>query len=144
MYTVGGIRHVGADPARAGDTRRAGPPTSEDRDEAPGAPAAASPSDLSRALPEPGPAKVRSPVGTKAAGYAVGVLLYQLLCNGHHPFPNAMPTVGKPVTDPTAIRRDLNPDLATVLIQACAPASADRFATAADMRLALRNIRAGL
>jgi len=76
--------------------------------------------------------------------FAVGVLLYQLLCNGHHPFPNAMPTVGKPVTDPTAIRRDLNPDLATFLIQACAPASVDRFATAADMRLALRNIRAGL
>ena len=81
---------------------------------------------------------------SRLGGQPVGVLLYQLLCNGHHPFPNAMPTVGKPVTDPTAIRRDLNPDLATFLIQACAPASADRFATAADMRLALRNIRAGL
>jgi serine/threonine protein kinase len=76
--------------------------------------------------------------------FAVGVLLYQLLCNGHHPFPDAMPTVDKPVTDPTAIRRDLNPDLAAFLIQACAPVSVDRFATAADMRLALRNIRADL
>jgi Protein tyrosine and serine/threonine kinase len=76
--------------------------------------------------------------------FAIGVLLYRLLCDGHHPFPNAMPMVGVPVTDPKAIRRDLNPGLAEFLIKACAPASADRFATAADMRLALRNIRADL
>jgi hypothetical protein len=76
--------------------------------------------------------------------FAVGVLLYQLLCNGHHPFPNAMPMAGEPVIDPRTIRPDLNADLAAFLIQACAPASADRFATAADMQLALRHIRAGL
>jgi Protein tyrosine and serine/threonine kinase len=76
--------------------------------------------------------------------FAVGVLLYQLLCDGHHPFPNAMPAVGQPVTDPRAIRRDLDPGLATFLGRACAPVSAERFATAADMRLALRNIRADL
>jgi Protein kinase domain len=76
--------------------------------------------------------------------FAVGVLLYQLLCNGHHPFPNAMPMIDEPVTDPRTIRSDLNPVLAAFLIQACAPASADRFSTAADMRLALRNIRADL
>ncbi len=76
--------------------------------------------------------------------FAVGVLLYQLLCNGHHPFPNATPTADGPVTDPRAFRSDLNPDLAEFLIKACAPASADRFATAADMQLALRNIRADL
>jgi hypothetical protein len=76
--------------------------------------------------------------------FAVGVLLYRLLCNGHHPFPNAMPMAGKPVTDPRTIRSELNPDLAGFLIKACAPASADRFSTAADMRLALRNIRADL
>ena len=76
--------------------------------------------------------------------FAVGVLLYQLLCNGHHPFPNAMPMVDEPVTDPRTIRSDLNPDLAEFLIKACAPASADRFSTAADMQLALRNIRADL
>ena len=76
--------------------------------------------------------------------FAVGVLLYQLLCNGHHPFPNAMPMTGEPVIDPRTIRPDLNPDLAAFLIKACAPASADRFATAADMQLALRHIRAGL
>jgi serine/threonine protein kinase len=76
--------------------------------------------------------------------FAVGVLLYRLLCDGHHPFPNAMPMIGVPVTDPRTIRADLGPDLAGFLVTACAPASADRFATAADMRLALRNVRAGL
>jgi hypothetical protein len=76
--------------------------------------------------------------------FAVGVLLYQLLCNGHHPFPDAMPMADEPVTDPRAIRSDLDPDLAGFLIKACAPASVDRFSTAADMQLALRNIRADL
>jgi hypothetical protein len=76
--------------------------------------------------------------------FAVGVVLYRLLCDGHHPFPNSMPIVGVPVTDPRTVRFDLNRDLAEFLIEACAPASADRFATAADMRLALRNIRADL
>ena len=76
--------------------------------------------------------------------FAVGVLLYKLLCNGHHPFPNAMPMVDEPVIDPRTIRFDLNPDLAEFLIKACAPANADRFSTAADMQLALRNIRADL
>jgi Protein tyrosine and serine/threonine kinase len=76
--------------------------------------------------------------------FAVGVLLYQLLCNGHHPFPNAMPMTGEPVIEPGTIRPDLQPDLAAFLIKACAPASADRFCTAADMQLALGNIRARL
>jgi serine/threonine protein kinase len=76
--------------------------------------------------------------------FAVGVLLYRLLCNGHHPFPDAMPAVGKPVTDPRTIRPDLNPGLAEFLIKACAPANEDRFSTAAEMQLALRNIRVGL
>lgn len=47
-------------------------------------------------------------------------------------------------TGPRTIRRDLNPALAGFLVEACAPASADRFATAADMQLALRNVRADL
>ncbi len=76
--------------------------------------------------------------------FAVGVLLYRLLCDGHHPFPNARPVADVPVTDPRTIRSDLNPGLADFLIRACAPASADRFSTAADMRLALRNVRADL
>ena len=76
--------------------------------------------------------------------FAVGVLLYQLLCNGHHPFPNAMPKVDESVTDPRMFRPDLTPDLAEFLIKICAPTSVDRFSTAADMQLALRNIRADL
>jgi hypothetical protein len=76
--------------------------------------------------------------------FAVGVLLYRLLCDGHHPFPNAMPMAGVPVIDPRTIRPDLNTGLAEFLLKACASASVDRFSTAADMRLALRNIRADL
>jgi len=73
--------------------------------------------------------------------FAVGVLLYQLLCNGSHPYPNAMPVIDGLVIDPRTIRSDLGPDLTEFLIEACAPASRDRFASAAEMRLALRNIR---
>ena len=76
--------------------------------------------------------------------FAVGVLLYRLLADGHHPFPNARPIAGAPVTDPRTIRSDLNAGLAEFLIKACAPARVDRFATAADMRLALRHVRADL
>jgi serine/threonine protein kinase len=76
--------------------------------------------------------------------FAVGVLLYQLLCNGNHPYPNAMPVVDGLVIDPRAFRADLGPDLAEFLIKSCAPASRDRFGTAAEMQLSLRNIRAHL
>jgi hypothetical protein len=76
--------------------------------------------------------------------FAVGVLLYQLVCNGQHPFPHAMPMVGEPVIDPRTIRGDLRPELAEFLLKACAASRADRFATAADMQLALRKIRADL
>jgi tRNA A-37 threonylcarbamoyl transferase component Bud32 len=76
--------------------------------------------------------------------FAVGVLLYQLLCNGRHPFPHAMPMTDEPVIDPRSIRPDLHPDLAGFLIKACAPANADRFPTAAEMLTALRRIRAEL
>ncbi len=76
--------------------------------------------------------------------FAVGVLLYQLLCNGNHPYPNAMPVVDGLVIDPRTIRSDLGPNLAEFLIKACAPAGGHRFSTAAEMQLALRNVRAHL
>jgi len=76
--------------------------------------------------------------------FAVGVLLYQLLCDGHHPFPNAMPLAGQSVIDPRTFRPDIRADLAEFLTKACAPASADRYITAAEMQLALRGIRADL
>jgi protein tyrosine kinase len=76
--------------------------------------------------------------------FAVGVLLYELLCDGRHPFENAVPIVGQPVVDPRTVRPDLGSELAAFLIRACAPASVDRFATATDMQLALRTIRTDL
>ncbi len=40
--------------------------------------------------------------------FAVGVLLYQLLCNGSHPYPNAMPVADgagdRPKNDPLRSR----------------------------------------
>jgi hypothetical protein len=90
--------------------------------------------------PDPGPD--RWDVTTDL--FAVGVLLYRLLLDGQHPFPDAQPLAGVPVTDPRTMRHDLNRDLAEFLIKACAPAGVDRFCTAADMRLALRNVRADL
>jgi serine/threonine protein kinase len=76
--------------------------------------------------------------------FAVGVILYELLCNGHHPYPNRMPMVYEPVTDPRTVRPDINAKLAQFLIKACAPAKPDRFSTAVEMQLALREIRTGL
>jgi serine/threonine protein kinase len=76
--------------------------------------------------------------------FAVGVILYQLLCDGRHPYPNAKPMVDEPVIDPRKPRPDLRADLAEFLIKACAPVKADRFATAVEMRDALHKIRAEL
>jgi serine/threonine protein kinase len=73
--------------------------------------------------------------------FAVGVTLYQLLCDGQHPYPNSQPMPGEAVIDPRTIRSGLDSDLAEFLIRACAPERADRFSTAAEMRLTLRNIR---
>jgi serine/threonine protein kinase len=76
--------------------------------------------------------------------FAVGVVLYQLLCDGQHPYPNKIPMVGEPVIDPRTIRSDLNPGLAQFLTKACASVSADRYLTAVEMQLALREVRADL
>lgn len=76
--------------------------------------------------------------------FAVGVILYQLLCDGLHPYPNALPMLDEPVIDPSTIRSDLTPDLVEFLIRACDSAKANRFSTAAEMQAALQNIRTGL
>jgi serine/threonine protein kinase len=76
--------------------------------------------------------------------FAVGVVLYQLLCDGAHPYPDAHPMLDEPVIDPRTIRSDLNPGLAEFLVKACAPAHADRFTTAAEMQLSLSEIRTAL
>ena len=72
--------------------------------------------------------------------FAVGVILYELLCNGHHPYPNRMPVVYEPVIDPRTIRPELNAELARFLMKACAPDKPDRFSTAAEMQLALSEV----
>jgi serine/threonine protein kinase len=76
--------------------------------------------------------------------FAVGVVLYRLVCNGCHPYPDSRPMLAEPVIDPRTCRPDLHPGLADFLIKACAPTRAERFATAAEMQHALRTIRADL
>ena len=76
--------------------------------------------------------------------FAVGVILYELLCDGQHPYPNARPMVDEPVIDPRKIRPDLSARLAEFLIKACAPVKAERFSTAAEMQDALHEIRTDL
>jgi len=73
--------------------------------------------------------------------FAVGVMLYELLCDGRHPYPASRPTVDGEVIDPRAGRPDLESNLAEFLRKACAPLRADRFGTAAEMEADLRAIR---
>jgi serine/threonine protein kinase len=73
--------------------------------------------------------------------FAVGVMLYKLLCNGHHPYPGSQPMAGERVIDPRTIRSDLDPDLREFLLKACAPYKTERFATAREMQEALLAIR---
>lgn len=75
--------------------------------------------------------------------FAVGVLLYELLCNGEHPYPASKPMVGEAVIDPRPIRPDLPAELAEFLMKACAPYRAERFATALEMKDGLATIRNG-
>lgn len=73
--------------------------------------------------------------------FAVGVVLYELLCNGEHPYEGAKPMVGEDVRDPRSIRSDLDAELASFLVKACAPYRGDRFTTAQEMKGALQAIR---
>jgi uncharacterized protein (TIGR02653 family) len=76
--------------------------------------------------------------------FAVGVMLYQLLCNGRHPYPGAKPMPDEPIIDPKSIRPDLNDSLAEFLRRACASERDARFQTAAEMRAQLRKVRVAL
>lgn len=73
--------------------------------------------------------------------FAVGVMLYQLLCNGHHPYPNSRPIAGDPVIDPTTIRSDIDPQLAAFLVKAGASTREDRFGSAQEMKDSLDALR---
>ena len=76
--------------------------------------------------------------------FAVGVTLYELLCDGQHPYPQARPTLDVEPRDPRQFRKDLNDTLADFLMRACASDRSTRFQTAAEMKAALESARASL
>jgi uncharacterized protein (TIGR02653 family) len=76
--------------------------------------------------------------------FALGVTLYELLCNGEHPYENARPMLDTVPIDPREVRSDLNNDLAEFLVKACSPEREDRFQTAAEMKSSLEAVRADL
>jgi len=73
--------------------------------------------------------------------FAVGVTLYELLCDGQHPYPNARPTRDVHPRDPRQFRPDLSAELANFLVKACGHERSSRFQTAAEMRKALSAVR---
>ena len=73
--------------------------------------------------------------------FAVGVMLYELLCNGHHPYPGSRPMVREQVIDPRTIRPELSDAIAEFLLKACAADRANRFTTAQEMKSALEAAR---
>jgi serine/threonine protein kinase len=76
--------------------------------------------------------------------FAVGVTLYELVCDGKHPYPHSRPMPDVEPTDPKTYRNDLNGELAEFLLKACGNERSRRFATAAEMRAALETVRSGL
>jgi serine/threonine protein kinase len=76
--------------------------------------------------------------------FAVGVMLYELLCNGQHPYPGAKPMPDESIIDPKSTRPDLDDSLADFLRKACASGREARFKTAAEMEAELRSVRAAL
>ncbi len=75
--------------------------------------------------------------------FAVGVMLYELLCNGQHPYRGSIPLAGESVIDPRTVRADLRPGLIEFLVKSCAPYRDERFATAQEMHSALHSVRNG-
>ncbi len=73
--------------------------------------------------------------------FAVGVTLYELLCNGKHPYEGGKPMVGMDIRDPRKIRPDLSEGLADFLMKACASYRDRRFTTAVDMQQVLEDVR---
>ena len=71
--------------------------------------------------------------------FAVGVVLYELLCY-EHPYDHAQPRVDRLPRDPREFRPEISAPLADFLLKACAPYRADRFNYARSMRTALMSI----
>jgi serine/threonine protein kinase len=76
--------------------------------------------------------------------FAVGVTLYELLCDGQHPYPHARPSLGSDPQDPRQFRSDLPVELADFLVKACAHDRKSRFQTATEMSSALTSLRSSL
>jgi uncharacterized protein (TIGR02653 family) len=76
--------------------------------------------------------------------FAVGVTLYELLCDGQHPYPHARPTLDSDPRDPRQFRSDLSAGLADFLVKACSRDRKSRFQTAAEMRSVLAGLRSSL
>jgi Lon-like protease BrxL-like, ATPase domain/Protein kinase domain len=76
--------------------------------------------------------------------FAVGVTLYELLCDGNHPYEQSRPTVGVEPQDPRRYRQDISAAMAAFLLRACASDRDERFRNAAEMRRALEEARASL
>lgn len=76
--------------------------------------------------------------------FAVGVMLYELLCNGQHPYSGSQPMVDTDIIDPVSIRPELSEELAGFLRRACASTRDRRFDNAAGMKAELQKIRAHL
>ena len=73
--------------------------------------------------------------------FAVGVILYELLCSGQHPYPGGRPVIGETLRSPGVYRPDLSEDLQAFLNQACGPYRENRFQTAHEMHHELTQIR---
>lgn len=71
--------------------------------------------------------------------FAVGVVLYELLC-AQHPYQDGQPRFDHGPVDPREFRPDLSPAIADFLVKACAPYRDSRFKTAKEMREALESI----
>ncbi len=71
--------------------------------------------------------------------FAVGVVLYELICC-EHPYPDRQPQMAVDPRDPRDFRPEAADDLAEFLIRACASHRSERFTTAREMRIALEDI----
>jgi hypothetical protein len=76
--------------------------------------------------------------------FAVGVTLFELLCDGKHPYPHGRPASDVEPQDPRQFRGDLSDNLVDFLARACAPDRHGRFQSAAEMKAALASVRASL
>ena len=76
--------------------------------------------------------------------FAVGVMLFELVCNGEHPYEGGHPMAGEPVRPARTFRPDLTPELAAFLTKACAAYRAERYKTARERKEALEAVRHGL